>query len=475
MKRKGLSTGQFADWDVGDDYECIKILGQGSYGAVCSALHKPTQKKVAIKKMDGVFEDEVDCKRILREVNLLRKLHHPYVVNILDVLEPKNPDSFDTLYVVLELAESDLKKVIKSAIHLQIKHIQTVVYNLLCAVKYLHTANVIHRDLKPANVLVNEDCSVKICDFGLARSVSGVESASILIQGRKFANDKDEESKAEEAGKDVKILGADLAKIHHKDDLAEAAQIQMSDLTIEETKEKTIEEKRKEMSQRLLKTKDQRKNMKRELTGHVVTRWYRAPELILLEKDYGPAIDMWSVGCIFAELLGMMKESAPTYLDRKPLFPGKSCFPLSPDKHVKEERKGFPFSKNDQLAVIFEVIGTPDQDDKSFVTDQKALEYLEAFPQHPKADLSKMYPGAGEEALDLLSRMLNFNPFFRISVDEALSHSFFKKVRKTEKEITAETEIQIEFEKDSLDKKKLRQLFLEEMKQFKIRKQAAGH
>ena len=68
--------------------------------------------------MDGVFEDEVDCKRILREINLLRKLHHPYVVNILDVIEPKNQESFDTLYVVLELAESDLKKVIKSAIHL---------------------------------------------------------------------------------------------------------------------------------------------------------------------------------------------------------------------------------------------------------------------------------------------------------------------------------------------------------------------
>ena len=73
--------------------------------------------------MDGVFEDEVDCKRILREIDLLRKLHHPYVINILDVIEPKNYDSFDTLYVVLELAESDLKKVIKSAIHLQIKHI----------------------------------------------------------------------------------------------------------------------------------------------------------------------------------------------------------------------------------------------------------------------------------------------------------------------------------------------------------------
>jgi mitogen-activated protein kinase 1/3 len=115
----------------------------------------------------------------------------------------------------------------------------------------------------------------------------------------------------------------------------------------QETQVKTEEQKRKEMTQRLIKTKDQRKNIKRELTGHVVTRWYRAPELILLEKEYGPPIDVWSVGCIFAEMLGMMKESAPTYLDRKPLFPGKSCFPLSPDKHAKEEKSGFPFSKND--------------------------------------------------------------------------------------------------------------------------------
>lgn len=124
MKRQSLNmTGQFADWEVGADYECIKVLGQGSYGAVCSATHKPTGKKVAIKKMDGVFEDEIDCKRILREVDLLRKLQHPYVIRIFDVIEPKDPEHFDSLYVVLELAESDLKKVIKSAIHLQIKHI----------------------------------------------------------------------------------------------------------------------------------------------------------------------------------------------------------------------------------------------------------------------------------------------------------------------------------------------------------------
>lgn len=177
MPRKALDMqSKFADWEVGSEYECVKLLGQGSYGAVCSATHKPTGKKVAIKKMTGVFEDEVDCKRILRELHLLRKLAHPFVVDLFDLIRPRNLDSFDTVYVVLSLSESDLKKVIKSAIFLETKHIATVVYNLLCGLKYLHSANILHRDLKPANVLINEDCSVQIADFGLSRSLAGVES-----------------------------------------------------------------------------------------------------------------------------------------------------------------------------------------------------------------------------------------------------------------------------------------------------------
>ncbi len=148
-------------------------------------MHKPTGKKVAIKKMDGVFEDEVDCKRILREITILRRLKHQYVVELFDIIPPSKPESFDSLLVVLELAESDLKKVIKSAIHLQLKHIQIVVYNLLCAINYIHSANVLHRDLKPANILVNEDCSVKICDFGLARSIAGIESCSLIVGDRR--------------------------------------------------------------------------------------------------------------------------------------------------------------------------------------------------------------------------------------------------------------------------------------------------
>lgn len=207
--------------------------------------------------------------------------------------------------------------------------------------------------------------------------------------------------------------------------------------------------------------------MKRELTGHVVTRWYRAPELILLEKDYGPAIDVWSIGCIFAELLGMMKENAPTYLDRKPLFPGKSCFPLSPDKKATEKRHGFPFSNQDQLAVIFQVLGTPNEDDISFVTDQKAQEYLNSFSKIERQNIGEIYKGCGEEGIDLLEKFLQFNPYFRISVDDCLSHPFFATVRKPEKELVAVEKIKFDFEKEMLDKDKLRQLILEEVDYFK--------
>ena len=71
-------------------------------------------------------------------------------------------------------------------------------------------------------------------------------------------------------------------------------------------------------------------SMSKELTKHVVTRWYRAPEVILMNEFYSYSIDIWSVGCIFAELMSMMKENFPDPFSRVPLFPGKSCYPLSP-------------------------------------------------------------------------------------------------------------------------------------------------
>jgi len=113
------------------------------------------------------------------------------------LIEPQDPENFDTIYLVLVLSESDLKKVIKSAIYLEQKHISTVVYNLLCGIKYLHSANILHRDLKPANVLINEDCTVKVADFGLSRSLAGVESQSMEITKR-LAKKMEEEKQDDE-------------------------------------------------------------------------------------------------------------------------------------------------------------------------------------------------------------------------------------------------------------------------------------
>jgi len=143
--------------------------------------------------MKGVFDDEIDCKRILREISILKALKNRFVVGLFDLIPPEDPESFDTIYIVLQLSESDLKKVIKSAIFLETKHINTVVYNLLCGLNYIHSANIIHRDLKPANILINEDCTVKLADFGLSRSLQGIASESLIISQRMLKHMQEED------------------------------------------------------------------------------------------------------------------------------------------------------------------------------------------------------------------------------------------------------------------------------------------
>jgi len=418
----------FQDWEVGDNYEVVKQVGSGSYGYVVQAIQKSTGKKVAIKRLNKIFEDVIDCKRILREVTLLRHLQHPNLVHIIEILEPTDLKNFDSLYVVLEYAQSDLKKLFKSPIHLEMIHIQTLIYNILVGLKYIHSADVLHRDLKPANVLINEDCSVRICDFGLARSVEGIEGAH---------------PPKEEEDDDID------EHIANKDKLAKP----------KEGKGKLVKS-----SGGLIKSK----NVKRELTGHVVTRWYRAPELILLEKDYTASIDVWSLGCIFAELLGMIKENAPTFLDRSPLFPGTSCFPLSPDRSNNVKRGGFPHSSQDQLSIIFSVLGTPKEEDFEFVTDAKAIDYLRSFPFKKPVDFGELYPAATPEALDLLRKTLQFNPKKRINIDECLNHPFLAKMRDKSREIAAPGPIILEFEKEGeMTAERLRELFIEEIKMYK--------
>lgn len=114
------------------------------------------------------------------------------------------------------------------------------------------------------------------------------------------------------------------------------------------------------------------------LTVHVSTRWYRAPELIILERKYSNAIDIWSVGCILGELMTMTEN----FTERKPLFPGKACYPLSPPKTPDMNYKkinDFPHSVHDQLSVIFNIIGTPREEDLDFISDERAKNYIKSF------------------------------------------------------------------------------------------------
>ena len=184
----------------------------------------------------------------------------------------------------------------------------------------------------------------------------------------------------------------------------------------------------------------------RELTSHIASRWYRAPEVILLEKVYYGAVDIWGVGCVFAELLQMLKESLKFYKDRKPFFPGSSCFPLSPlfSKTIAGQIEHF--DDGDQLIIICKTLGTPSEEEISFITDLGAKQYLNLMVKWKGANLRDIFPGANEEEICFLKKLLAFNPYMRITAKEALRDPYFAQIRcksleKSSQPILLDTEV----------------------------------
>mmetsp|Transcript_26828 Transcript_26828/g.43816 ORF Transcript_26828/g.43816 Transcript_26828/m.43816 type:complete len:375 (+) Transcript_26828:122-1246(+) len=339
-------------FDVDTRYALIKPIGQGAYGVVCSAHDALTDEKVAIKKITKAFDHLTDIKRTLREIKLLRHFDHENIIAIKDILRPISKTQFEDVYIVTPLMDTDLHQIISSSQPISDDHCQYFLYQILRGLRYIHSAHVLHRDLKPSNLLVNRNCDLKICDFGLAR-------------------------------------------VARPDDL------------------------------------DSGSNM----TEYVATRWYRAPEIMLSSREYTKAIDVWSTGCIFAELLG-----------RKPLFPGKDYI--------------------HQLNLIIEVLGSPSEEDISWIEMEKARKFIRDRPVKPKIPFQKLYPHANPLSLDLLEKMLVFNPKKRITVEEALEHPYLESLHDPSDEPIAHAIFNFDFERGPLTKELLKDMIFQEILEF---------
>ena len=342
---------------VGPHYTVKRKVGSGAYGVVVAAVDERTGTNVAIKKVKQAFEDEIDAKRILREIRLMRKFAHPNVISLRDMLTPSSLEDFEDIYIITDLMSADLQHIIFSKTPLNEDQQQWILYQCLCGLQYIHSCGVLHRDLKPSNLLIDtETCDVKICDFGLSRG-----------------------------------------------DLPNDATVQG------------------EGSQ---------------MTEYVVTRWYRAPEIMLGYHQYDAAIDIWSMGCIFGELLG-----------RKPLLPGQDYI--------------------DQLKLIVNLVGSPAEEDLWYVKNSNASNFMRSLPRANPMNLQTKFPDASPQALDLLTQMLTMNPRERVRVEEALTHPWLTPVREQQLEARANFTVNLnDIEDLQLNKANLQRMMYAEICAF---------
>ena len=310
-------------------FEILQKLGKGAYGIVWKAVDKKLKQVVALKKVFDAFHNATDAQRTFREVQFLQELNgHENIIRLLNVIKAHNHKD---LYLVFDFMETDLHAVIRANILEEI-HKQYIIYQILKALKYIHSGELIHRDLKPANVLLNDQCHVKLADFGLARSVANCEEEVVR-------------------------------------------------------------------------------------TEYVATRWYRAPEILLGSTKYTKPVDMWSVGCMLGELI-----------IGKAIFPGTSTL--------------------NQIEKIIELLGKPKAEDIESIESPLAWNILGSINTSKKKTFQGFFQGASESALDLLRKLLSFNPKKRPTAEEALCHKYVEQFANKAEETICDQAIKISLDDD---------------------------
>ncbi|AQZ10476.1 SMK1 (YPR054W) [Zygosaccharomyces parabailii] len=342
-------------------YELLQVLGKGSYGTVCSVRDRKNPEapySIAVKKITNIFYREILLKRAIRELKFMSYFKgHKNIVSLIN-LEVVTKRPYDGVYCYQELIDYDLAKVIHSSVQLSEFHIKHFFYQILCGLKYIHSADVIHRDLKPGNILCSLNGCLKICDFGLARGMAAQYFTS--------------------------------RESHH------------------------------------------------DITNYVATRWYRAPELILSHKSYHKAIDMWSVGCILAEFFG-----------RKPVFMGKDSV--------------------QQIHEITKILGSPSRELLVHYGSLKAWNMCGSGSiMYQKIPWGELYPFASTAALQLIDQLLQWEADKRLTIDEAINHSFLQEVRKPEDEpVCSQGPFDFSYEHQLSSMPKLREFLLSEVALFR--------
>eukprot|EP00253_Pinus_taeda_P015381 PITA_15381 len=312
---------------VDKKYKLLDFLGGGSFGLVCSAMDTSNNEKVAIKKIAGIFRLPAYTARVMCEVLIHSQIKHPFIVTFKEIMPPISEHNLDDIYMVMEMVDENLAQSIinrnrpdESSGHQSAGplNVQLIMSQLLKALHYLHSANVLHRDLRPQNILITKNQTVKICDFGLAR---------------------------------IQACG---------------------------------------------------------MTNNVMCKDYRPPELFLghmgNQSNYGPAVDVWSLGCVFADLL-LQRPSSFRFANAK-----------------------------EDIDVVMEIARTippPDDDDLSeMIGDEQTRQLVKSLlPATPSLPLSAIFVDvADKRAVDLLEKMLVFNPRKRISTADALQHEYMAEI-----------------------------------------------